>query len=226
MTDPAKRQFDFWYAVSQTRVVQFPEHGLETFGTSVVNYHLITEHMDQANKVKVREGRIESFKPAILTPDQMRRLLLEGFGQKEASRYAEWLEEHGSDLTLLKYGFAVRKQEHREYEMAEGLAVATDRVQGWLSDRKDPAAALAVGVEDPWEVCLLKLMMDVIQRAAPGHVRQLRQDPQGHRHTVEGLFREASLNPTRVRDLGDRLREFGLFEEYQDRFFALVRSRR
>ncbi len=225
MTDPAKRQFDFWYAVSQTRVIRMPERGLETFGSSVVNYHLITENMDDVNRVKVREGMIESYKPAILTPDQMRKLLLEGFGQNEASRYAEWLQEHGEDLTMLKYGFAVRKQEHREYEIAEGLAVATDRVQGWLEERNDPSAALAVGVEDPWEVCLLKVMMDVIRRSAPTHVRELRKDPQGHRHTVEAMFREAAANPARIRELGSQLKEFGLFEEYQDRFFALVRSR-
>ena len=50
--------FDFWYAVNNTEVVLKPRKQLETFGNSTVNYVLISEMMDEVNKVRIREGTI------------------------------------------------------------------------------------------------------------------------------------------------------------------------
>ncbi|MBI5884457.1 MAG: hypothetical protein HZB91_15280, partial [Elusimicrobia bacterium] len=42
------------------------------------------------------------------------------------------------------------------------------------------------------------------------------------RAEIEALFRQAAADRSRVREQGRRLRELGLFEEYEDRFFALI----
>ena len=39
-------EFDFWYAVNNTEIVRQPSGQLETFGTTVLNYFLLTEIMD------------------------------------------------------------------------------------------------------------------------------------------------------------------------------------
>ena len=48
--------FDFWYAVNHTELVALPSSTLETFGDTIVNYTLIYEQMDAANKICVREA--------------------------------------------------------------------------------------------------------------------------------------------------------------------------
>ena len=75
-------QDDFEYAMENTRVIVPPRHRIETFGTSVVNYYLVTEEMDTTNVSRVREGQIHAERPEIITPNHMARLLLEGFGEE------------------------------------------------------------------------------------------------------------------------------------------------
>lgn len=218
------RQFDFWYAVNHTHVLILPKSRLETFGTSMVNYHLLTELMD-SNKVRIREGRIEAYRPEIITPENFTKTMLEGFGGPEASQYLEWLREHEKDLMILKYGFAIRKQEINDHIVSETLSVAIDRVREALAEKDDPLSAMVVGVDEPWEVCLIKLMQEVVQQSAPKHAMDLRRDPKGYRHEIEKDFADASLNRAKLSALGEKLQKLGLFEEYEDRFYALVRSR-
>ena len=48
---------DFHYALENTRVILPPQKRLETFGTTVLNYHLITEEMDSVNRMRIQIGR-------------------------------------------------------------------------------------------------------------------------------------------------------------------------
>jgi len=219
--------FDFWYAVNNTEALILPSSRLETFGTTMLNYHLVSEFMDSVNRVRIREGRIEAFRPQILTPESLAQTLLEGFGH-EAREYADWLRAHQHDLHLLRYGFTIRKQERSEYVVSEPLAQAVDQIERRLRARNDPLTALAIGVEQPWEVCLLKLMVEVVEQSVAGNVSDLRKGgllphPQGPRGEIEAGFREASRDASRIPDLHRLLERHGRFKEYEDRFFALVR---
>ena len=220
--DINKQQFDFWYAVNHTEVLQLPANPLETFGSTIVNYHLLTEMMDSTAKVRVREGRIEAFKPQIVTPSDFGRTMLDGFDD-ESGRYMEWLQRNESNLMILKYGFSIKKQEVNDHILSEKMEVAIEQVQQHLNEKQDPIAALLVGVEEPWEVCLLKLMVETIQRSARKHVTDLRNDPNGRRHEIDQAFLAAAKDPSTIPDLSHLLQKYGLFDQYQDRFFSLVR---
>ncbi|MEM7394775.1 MAG: hypothetical protein AAF492_20780, partial [Verrucomicrobiota bacterium] len=80
------------------------------------------------------------------------------------------------------------------------------------------------GVEEPWEVCLIKLMVEVIRQSASGHFTDLQRDPHGVRHEIERAFRAAAKDRSRISELSQLLKQNNLFEEYEDRFFSLVRS--
>ncbi len=215
--------FDFWYAVNNTEVLRHPATLLETFGNTMVNYHLLTEPMDETDKVRVREGRIEAYKPQIITPTSFGQAALEGFGE-EAERYAEWLRDNEGDLMILKYGFAIKKQAISDHLVSENLPMVIEQLKAHLDEQDDPMSALVVGVEEPWEVCLLKLMVEVVQRSAPKHVTDLRNDPDGRRHEIEFAFLEASRDPARIPELSQKLHDLGLFAQFEDRFFSLCRS--
>ncbi len=220
-----KRVFDFWYAVNHTEVVRLPRGKLETFGNTIVQYHLVSELMDAADKVRIREGRIETRRPEIVTPDHWSATMLEGFGE-EAGRYADWLRTHQKDLMLLRYGFLIRKQETRDHVVSESLPMVVEQVEQSIVTRDNPMDALLIGVEEPWEVCLLKLMIEIVQGSVDKHVHDLRRDPRGHRHELEQAFLQAARGNLPLVSLNEKLHRHGLFEEYEDRFFALVRSTR
>lgn len=232
MKEPS--QFDFWYAVHNTRVVVMPSRRLETFGATMLNYHLISELMDTVNKVRVREGRVQAQRPQIVTPSSFASGILDGFGQ-EAERYAEWLRENSRDIRILQYGFVIKKEEISEHVISDPLDTVVERVEKEVRGKDDPLAAVIVGVEAPWEVCLIKTLVEVSGRSFPGNVRELERRhmfdeqnglPRAVRDEIEDEFRGAEQDRSRIDELGRSLQRRGVFEEYEDRFFSLVKSSR
>lgn len=220
-------QFDFWYAVNNTEVISVPERRLETFGTTMVNYYLVTELMDSVNKVRVREGKLKAFRPEIITPQSIAEMMLEGFGD-EARNYADWLHKNAQEMQILKYGFKVQKQEVNDYILSDPLETVVERVKKEVAERGDPMGAVLVGVDRPWEVCLLKLMVELVQHSVAGNIQDIRQqqrDLKAQLHQrLEKAFLEASRDASKVQELADLLKRNGLFERYEDRFFAAVRA--
>jgi hypothetical protein len=229
---PAHDPFDFWYAVNHTEVLRHPLKLLETFGTTQVNYCLVSELMDDPSRVRVREGRVEAARPVILTPQDIGMAQLEGFAGEAAARYLEWMREHAGELRILRYGFKVSKVAVNEHVVTDSLANVIARAEAEHARRDDPAAALLSGVDQPWEVCLLKLMVDIVERSTPHNVRELKGrnllplDPHEEREAMERAFLAAARDPGRIDDLFQFLRSRNLFEANQDRFFALVRAAR
>lgn len=227
-------QFDFWYAINNTRMVLLPTRRLETFGATVLNYYLVSELMDAVNKVRVREGRIRAHRPQIITPATMASTLLEGFGD-EAERYVEWLRENAKDIRMLQYGFVISKQEISEQILTDNVEAVLKRVEEDVRQKDDPLAAVLMGVDSPWEVSLLKMMVEVSGRSYPGNVREMERHnlfagaggmPQTLRDELEADFHAAGKDASLISALGRKLQQKGVFAEYEDRFFALVKSQR
>lgn len=220
-------QFDFWYAVNNTEVISVPERRLETFGATMVNYHLVTEMMDSVDKVRVRVGKLKAFRPEIITPRSIDEMMLEGFGN-EARDYADWLHKHAQEMQILKYGFKVQKQDINDYILSDSLQTVVDRVKDEVSGSADPLGAVLVGVDRPWEVCLLKLMVELVQNSVAGNIQDIRQQQRDRKaqlhQQIEQTFLAASRDASKVPELADLLKRNGLFERFEDRFFAVVRA--
>jgi len=164
----------FQYAIENTRVIVPPQRRLETFGTSLLHYYLVTEDMDTANLARVREGRIEAERPQIVSPHAMARLLVEGFGEKAAA-YAEFLSANPGRFAFLRNGFKFRKNEVRTYDVHEPVEAVLDKIKENVAAKDDLLAAIVLGVDDAWEVCLLKFMVDFVQQSAPGQIDDFRR---------------------------------------------------
>ena len=128
----------------------------------------VTELMDSVGQVRIREGRIQSFRPEILTPGSFAESpLAEGFRSAPAEDFVRWLREHEAELVLLKYGFKIRQETLTESVVHDTVDNVLDRVRADLKSREDPLSALVRGVDEPWEVCLLKLLFEVVRASAP-----------------------------------------------------------
>jgi hypothetical protein len=223
----SKQQFDFWYAVNNTELITTPSSRLETFGDTIVNYHLVCEQMDCVDKVCVREGHLKALKPEIITPHSLGQMDLEEFGQ-DANQYADWLAEHGGDLKILQYGFRIQKQEIKEYVVTDTIENVMDRVKAEVEAKEDPLSAILIGVDDPWEVCLLKLMVKLVQHSSKGNIQDIRQQASSMQdsltESIERGFLDASRDASKVNALADRLKKNGLWDKYEDRFFALIKT--
>jgi hypothetical protein len=167
------RADDFEYAIENTQVIVAPEQQIATFGSTSFHFYLISELMDRVDQVRVRNGRIQAERPQIVTPEHFRRLLLEGFGEK-AQRYAEQLREKLRDIAVLRYGFQFRKTDITEETIRDSLDAVISRTKRRVENAEQPLSAIIHGVDDAWEVCLLKFTIDMVERSAGGNLGELR----------------------------------------------------
>jgi len=226
-------QFDFWFAVNNTEIVVPPTRHLETFGNTIINYHLVSELMDAVGKVRVREGRMQAMRPQIITPSSYSTTLLEGFGE-QAHKYLEWLKEHEDTVRILRYGYTLKQEAFSEQVVSDSLETVLARVKQEVAAQKDPFAAVIKGVDEPWDVCLVRLFWTVIQNSAQANIRELHerrmfemQDgiPAALREEIEKGFQAAAKDASLIKTLGKLLQDNGVFEQFQDRFFNLIQGR-
>jgi hypothetical protein len=168
------KEDDFHYAIENTQVILAPEHKIATFGTTSFRFYLISEMMDRVNEVRVRDGQIHADRPQILTPDHFSRLLLEGFGEK-AERYAEQLRERAQNFAVLRYGFQFRKTDVTEQMFRDPIESVIERTKSYVQHHDDHLSAVIQGVDDAWEVCLLKFTVDMIERSSGGNLGDFRK---------------------------------------------------
>lgn len=163
------REDDFHYAMENTRVLRQPNQKIKTFGTTSFRFQLVSELMDHIDRVRVRGGEIHAEKPSIVSPHNFSKLMLDGFGD-EAREYADWLESRGQPLRFLQYGFQFRKTNVTERIVHAPKEELLDRLATEMDQRDDPMDALIDGVDDAWEVCLLKFTVDLIGQSTGGNV--------------------------------------------------------
>lgn len=226
-------QFDFWFAVNNTEIVVPPKRHIETFGNTMINYHMVSELMDSIGKVRVREGRMQALRPQIITPSSYSTMMLEGFGE-QAQQYLEWLKEHEDTVRILRYGYTLKQEAFSEQVLTDTPEAVLERVKTEIASKKDPFAAVIKGVDDPWDVCLVRLFWTVIQNSAQANIRELHERrmfdmqeglPAGLREEIEKGFQAAAKDASLIKPLGKMLQDNGLFERFQDRFFSLVQGR-
>ena len=165
--------FDRWYAAKSARFLLEPSHRLETFGNTLVNYHLISELDDHPGKIRVREGRLEAHQPLVITPN-FNQIEAEGFGD-EAKAYLEFLRENEKNLRILQYGYHLKTDNFSEQIVTDSLSAVTERVKAEVIASNDKFAAVLQGVDDPWDVALVELWMREVNKSADRNIRELNE---------------------------------------------------
>lgn len=158
------KEDDIQYALETTRILMEPDRRIDTFGTTSFQFCLLAETLDSVNQVRVREGKLDAGSPSIITPDLMREMNFEGFSE-QAQKFARWWKQHGPDLAVLRYGFQFRKTDISEHLIHEPIDVVRGRVLEDAKRANNPSLAVIEGVDDAWEISLLKFSMDLIQKS-------------------------------------------------------------
>jgi len=162
------------YAIENTRVLHAPERRIATFGETSFRFFLVTELMDDVDRVRVRDGRIHAERPQIITPGNLHNMLVEGFGER-AEEFSRWVHENAPQLAVVKYGFQFRKSDVSDEIVHCPLADVVGRLQERVDESKDPLSAIIEGVDDGWEICLLKFASDLIEESAGENFRDFRR---------------------------------------------------
>ncbi len=157
-------EFDIQYALETTRVLHEPDRRIDTFGSTEFEFLLVSELMDSVGSVRIREGRLEADKPLIMRPDASSPFDFDGFGP-EAEAFGDFLRQNIHRLAILKYGFRFKKGDVTEEILHEPLESVCGRLVDDLRASGNPKRAIIQGVDDAWEICLLKFTVDMIEKS-------------------------------------------------------------
>jgi len=215
------------YAIEHTEVIRPPEQSLATFGTTNIYYYLVTELMESASVV--REGRVIAARPKIVTPSYL--INLQGFST-QARRFIEMMAEKYPYEPGIFYSY---KNEPKEMNIAsEPMEEVVDKISQRIDSQHEPLSAIIKGVEELWDVSLLKFTYELTRGSVYSNVAEMERSgllrvdaagvPRDARDHIEELFEKTRRDPSRAPELVTELRRWGLFYEYQDRFLSLFKK--
>lgn len=224
------------YTVEHTEIVRPPKQSLASFGVTNVYYYMVTEpvYTELLGKVEetvVREGRVIAERPKIVTPYYLLNLF-DGFEHGE--EYAQYmLRRYGPHEPGLLYRY---KNEPGEVNiLSSPLESVIYNLNQKIDSDGDPLAAIIKGIDQMWDVSLMKFIHELTRDSLSSNVREMGVRgfldidhggiPRHTRYTIEQLFEEASRDRNKVNELEVELRRWGLFGEYEDRFLNLFRKR-
>lgn len=213
-----------------TEVVRFPKHHLATFGNSEIHYYLVSDISGEKGSCRLRTGRVSSVRPQILIRETLQKRFA-GFGE-EGEQFGRWLlERFGETLRGLEYVFQNELEEEQTLTVSSREMV--ERLRNQLGYEQTMRSAVIRGPDKGWQLSLLKFVIEETARSFQSNVQELEErgffDPaqkeMSRRHReIQDLFRLVSHDRSYMDSLGQKLREYGLFSEYEDKFFSLVRS--
>ena len=226
---------DLIKAVQKTRLVRKPLQLLATFGTTIINYYVITEpiysDIDESKKeTVVRTGRVNSGKPQIITPTYA--LNLKGFSS-EAYKYLEFISnKFGVNSPGVLYQY---KNEPGKLNILNGSAEeVSNNIIKELNTKKDKLTAVIVGVDELWDVSLLKFIHDFTSESLVSNVNEFNSRgllqpqaqfggvPKAAIQRIEILFNQVEFGAD-PEILKKELDRWGLFDHYEERFLNLFK---
>jgi len=224
-------------AVRHTEILRPPKQRLATFGTTNIYYYLVTEPayselVKGATETVVREGRVIAERPRIVTPYYLSRL--EGFST-DARRYFDTIiKTLGPNAPGLFYTY---KNEPKELTIvSDNLLSVVDKLNDDIDKRGDPLTSIIRGEDELWDVSLIKFIYEMTRSSLPNNLLQMGTRglldvdssgiPADARIRIEELFKMVSKGEIEPRELKEELDRWGLFDEYEDRFFTVFKKGR
>jgi hypothetical protein len=156
------------YALETTKVLHEPDRRIDTFGETRFEFQLLSELMDRSGEVRIRTGSVEAMRPRILRPSAYHEVELDGFDSSARQRFDQLVEKlraEGKDLAFLQYGFQFRRGNVHEEIVHDTLDAVKERALEELRRSGNPSLAIIEGVDDAWEVSILKFSFEMILRS-------------------------------------------------------------
>ena len=229
---------DWINAIERTWIARFPKQLLSTFGATNLNYFVVTEpaYRDlQPSKHEgvVRKGKVTAQKPIVVTPNYA--LNLEGFSDDAYDYMRNMASQYGSNSPGLLYQY---KNEAERMDILSGeTGDIARRIGNDLDQRKEDLSVVIVGVDELWDVALMKFIYEFTASSVAGNVQELNTRgllnpernfggvPSAATQQIDSLFREVERgNRGGIDHLKQEIDRWGLFDFYQDRFLNLFQQ--
>ena len=210
----------------KTELVRPPRQRLATFGSTTIDYYVVTD-MGESISV-VRDGVVHAERPRIVTPYYL--LHLEGFSDN-ARAYLGMMAEANPNEPGIFYSY--RNEPSSMNVVSEPLGIVLGNLSSRLDAEGNPLSAIVQGTEDMWDLAVMMFIYDLTRRAAGGNYADFQRRgllnmdgagvPAAARQHIEMLFAVAREDRSRASELVTELNRWGVYQEYEDRFLALFK---
>ena len=228
---------EFFKVLMNTVVVKLPKQALASFGTSVITYNMVTKPLYQAlntdkqtEEAVLSRGIVTAERPRIVTPQFLSRA--QGFGDEAQEFMRELIRRGQADDPGILYTYS--NTPGRMEIISSRPEDVADRISRQIDSESRPLEAVVLGVDELWDVSLMKFIFDLTNSSAPTNAVDLARSgrmevsdgvPMDARLRIEELLlqvRNGNVDPTL---LHKELEAWQLFDEYQDQFFQVLRGK-
>jgi len=216
------------YALEHTELVRSPRQQLATFGSSIIDYYVVTELV--GNVSVVRDGKVVAERPKIVTPAYL--VNVEGFSEQARRYIAAMARERPHESSVL---YRYKNEPKGMNVISEPIRQVINKLSSQIDEQHSPLSTIIKGVEEVWDVSLLMFIYELTTRSMRANIAEFDRRglldidaggvPGDARDHIEELFEQVSRNLSRAPELVLELHRWDLFPEYQDRFFALFRRK-
>ncbi len=216
------------YALEHTELIRAPRRELDTFGSSIIDYYVVTELV--GNLSVVRDGKVIAERPKIVTPVYL--VNVEGFSE-QARKYIDMMARERPYESGIFYRY--KNQPKGMNVVSEPVRQVINKLNSQIEEERNPLSTIIRGVEELWDVSLLMFIYELTTKSVRTNMTEFNRRgfldidasgvPQGARDYIEELFEQARGNLSRAPELVVELNRWNLFPEYQDRFFGLFRGK-
>ena len=218
-------------ALMRTSFLRTPRQTLSTFGTTNINYYLLTRpaYADgDVSETVVRTGRIIANRPRIVTPYYLSRL--DGFSADAKRYFDKLLETYGPDSPGICYTY--RNEPAGTNIISNTFEDVLCKINIEIDAKNDPLAAIIRGEDMMWDVSLMKFIFEITNSSLKGNLADFHSHglldvhkglPVEVQLNIEAMFQRVKEGRIAPWELQQELEQWGLFRVYQDRFFAVLR---
>jgi hypothetical protein len=215
-------------ALERTELIRPPRQQLATFGSTTMDYYVVTGLSE--NLSVVRDGKVVAERPRIVTPAYL--VNLEGFSTEARSYIASIARKHPNDPGVF---YKYKNEPEKMNVVSEPVGQVISNLDVQLDEENNPLSAIIKGVEEFWDVSLLMFIYHLTSSSLSQNIAEFGRRglltvdtsgvPADARSQIEELFELVRRDISRAPVLVTELNRWGLFAEYQDRFFALFHNR-
>ncbi len=151
---------------------------------------------------------------------------------EDARKYFDEVLSKDVNARFVEYGLKFGKQEFKE-ELAHGnVREIAEQAAAEAQDELDKLSGVVIGFDNAWEISLMRFITELVQRSLPFNARDIAKRglfsldegvPKAVIEEIEDDFNSCSTLDA-AKALGTKLREYGLFNRFEDRFFDLYRK--
>lgn len=228
------------YVVDNTKILRLPARKIATFGTTNVNYYLVTKVTE--NVGEVRKGKIKVERPLIIPPPSSEvSERLEGFGGFQNSHV--FLAFFRKYMRGLYYNFKFRN-ELEDIDMVYNPFDQVIKRINEIVEKEGRSTGIIQGVDvETWVISLTKFIRKLVETSIESNITDLEERdffekagyekikfknhkelPRNLKLKVDKLFKSTEEGRLKITELEAELIELGVYHIYRERLLNFFKK--